>query len=105
MTEDEKKVVEELMSFNPMDYQITAPDPHQIVIVRNPTYWKSLLVGLTAPFLNLPLMLWQLIVLPVWRGVLTIVRFTLTCWIFGPLGWLVGMPFMKPTFVIRRSDE
>lgn len=73
-------------------FQILDPHPWQIVLMPNPVYWKSLLVGITAPVLNLPLMVWTLLLRPLLLGTWTIFFFFLSCWVMGPLGRVTGLP-------------
>jgi hypothetical protein len=87
--------------------QITAPNVEQVMLSHNPVWWKSALVGITAPFLNLPQMVWRCLLRPMLCGLAFIIRFTLRCWINGLFGNIVGMPivFMTPDQFAREAQE
>ena len=63
------------------------PHPWQVIVLHNPSYLHSVFVGLTSPILNLPFMVWRLILEPVLRGVFGILGFTARSVFFGLTGW------------------
>lgn len=69
------------------------PDYSQIAVVERKytSYFYSLWVGLTAPILNLPVMIWNEILVPVLDGVITVVTGTIMSVLAGIVGLAAGL--------------
>jgi hypothetical protein len=49
------------------------PNPHQVFYEKNSSYVRSLFIGLTAPFLLLPRLMWWCLLVPLTVGMLSMV--------------------------------
>jgi hypothetical protein len=75
--------------------QIAFPSHTQVTLVeKNPSYWRSLWVGVSAPIINLPFLLWGMVVLPFLMGLLNVLMFILFTAFMGIRGKIAGI---KPT--------
>lgn len=87
------------------------PDQHQLVIgdIKDSSYLHSLWVGLTAPALNLPLMLWYSVFMPMVRGLWFILMYFIFCALAGlrgrAHGFLVDMPTMTITIIDATVED
>ena len=74
------------------------PDYFQVSLGRTEgtPYLHSLWVGLTAPLINLPQLVWEAMLRPFFRGALTIATYTARCWFHGLRGEARGVPVPRP---------
>lgn len=63
---------------------------HQIQIRRNPNYFNSLFIGITAPLLNIWMLLFLTILMPLVRGLFISLKMLITVPILGLLGNVTG---------------
>lgn len=82
------------------------PQQHQFIIgrIQGQSYLSSLFVGLTAPVINLPLMLWQGVIKPPIRGLFFIVSFFIMGAIAGVMGRANGLVVDMPKVNITVTD-
>jgi len=73
--------------------RIWFPDAHSVSIVRQPKefYFHSLFVGITAPLLNLPYMIWSSIVMPMLGGIFVVTVSVFSIFIAGIRGNVAGL--------------
>ena len=87
------------------------PESHQVIFgkVEGSSRLHSLFVGFTAPFMNLPTMLWRGVIFPPLRGLWFIGHLFIAGIIGGVLGRVHGrmvkMPVMHIAIVDARDEE
>lgn len=62
------------------------PAIHQITATKNPSYLNSLWLGISAPIINLPTIVWNLIVLPLFLGIAGLIQLLIVIPVAGILG-------------------
>ena len=84
--------------------RIWFPEQHQIVISQegsNAPYLHSVWVGITAPVMNLPVIVWHSIIKPALMGLLFVVRYTWYCVAAGLMGRAQGLNIAMPQVEIQ----
>jgi len=71
------------------------PKLEQVFQETNPSYVRSLFIGITAPVLLLPRMLWNHIIDPLVYGIFTFIICMVRTVILGFMGELTGRPMTK----------
>lgn len=88
-------------------YQRTLfPLQHQFVIgnVKGQPYIASLFVGFTAPFMNLPTMMWRSVIKPPITGLTFIIQFFFMAIIAGLMGRAHGFLIDMPEVIVTVTD-
>ena len=72
------------------------PDPRLVHFgAKNPSYFNSLFVGLTAPLINLPVLIWNCILKHTLFGLYAVVMFILTSVVMGIRGRAHGVALVS----------
>jgi hypothetical protein len=74
------------------------PAPQQMLIAPNSSYLHSLFVGITMPFLNLPVMIWQMILKPASKALVVI--FTVFV-----ISFFSGITGRSNAYSVKRDDD
>ena len=82
------------------------PLAHQVMIITNgkkPPLSRSIFIAFSAPILNLPSMIWRLVIVPLVIGIIQVVAFPCSCVWAGLRGRLDGWKISKE--VAMGDDE
>ncbi len=86
------------------------PETHQVFVsdkaVNNPaSYFHSVWVGSTSGLINMPLMIWHMIILPLFATIRFIAVFTVLTFMHGLMGRVSGRILDEPRMIVAMKIE